>query len=242
MIKKRLNKEDVDRFWESYSDEISETRKYTEMHKYAIAEAYQSKNAEQGCRNLEKKGIENSLKKEKINTSLYLGTTKGGKKVFFRTEFSQDGIKCVPSVDLLNVGINIDSFNFHNSGGRLKSFNGQFPKKRRGEANFTEMTVAYLLAFSHICKYRKVGHVEGKPSKELTRELMYLVMPEVEGEDEDSSFYGITWNTIIKAWELPRAEDFHLYKSYFNSLVKNELGEMEKERKSFKTKKHSKVA
>ena len=242
MIKKRLNKEDIERFWKSYSNQNFETRKYTEMHKLAIAEAYQSKNAEQGCRNLEKKGIENSLKKEKINTSLYLGTTKGGKKVFFRTEFSQDGIKCVPSVDLLNVGINNDSFNFHNSGGRLKSFNGQFPKKRRGEANLTEMTVAYLLAFSHICKYRKVGHAEGKPSKELTRELMNLVMPEVEGEDEDSSFYGITWNTIIKAWELPRAEDFHLYKSYFNSLVKNGLGEMEKERKSFKTKKHSKVA
>ena len=71
---------------------------------------------------------------------------------------------------------------------------------------------------------------------------MYLVMPEVEGEDEDSSFYGITWNTIIKAWELPKAEDFNLYKSYFNSLVKNELGEMKKERKSLKSKKHSRVA
>ena len=87
MIKKRLNKEDVERFWESYSDEISETRKYTEMHKFAIAEAYQSKNAEQGCRNLEKRGIENSLKKEKINTSLYLGTTKGARKYFFVQSF-----------------------------------------------------------------------------------------------------------------------------------------------------------
>ena len=87
-----------------------------------------------------------------------------------------------------------------------------------------------------------VGHVEGKPSRELTRELMYLVMPEVEGEDEDSSFYGITWNTIIKAWELPKAEDFHLYKSYFNSLVKNELGEMKKERENLKVKKRLRVA
>ena len=113
-----------------YSDEISETRKYTEMHKFAIAEAYQSKNAEQGCRNLEKEELRTHLRKKKLIQFLSW-YYQGGKKVFFRTEFSQNGIKCVPSVDLLNVGINIDSFNFHNSGGRLKSFNGQFPKRRR---------------------------------------------------------------------------------------------------------------
>jgi len=56
---------------------------------------------------------------------------------------------------------------------------------------------------------------------------MYLVMPEVEGRNEKSTFYGIMWSTVIEAWELPAAEDFIRYKSYFNSLVKTELKEME---------------
>ena len=52
-------------------------------------------------------------------------------------------------------------------------------------------------------------------------------MPEVESRNEKSTFYGITWSTVIEAWELPAAEDFIRYKSYFNSLVKTELKEME---------------
>ena len=38
------------------------------------------------------------------------------------------------------------------------------------------------MAFNHICEYKKVGFVNNRPSKELVRELMYLTMPEVEGE------------------------------------------------------------
>lgn len=242
MTKERLNNENFEKLVQSYGGEVSVNNKYTDLHKEAIIKALKSKNEKQGCRNLEKIGIENSLKKEKISTSLYLGTTKGGKKVFFRTEFTKEGIKCVPSVDLLNVGINIDSFNFYNSGGRVKSFNGQYPKRRKGESNLTEITLAYLLAFSHICEHKKVGHIEGVPSRELTRELMYLVMPEVEGEDEESSFYGITFNTIIKAWDLPKDKDFHLYKRYFNSLVQSELNEMKVSRESLKKKRLYRVA
>jgi hypothetical protein len=73
-----------------------------------------------------------------------------------------------------------------------------------------------------------VGHVGSVPSKELTRELMYLVMPEVEGRNENSPYYGIMWSTVIEAWKLPAANDFYRYKSYFNSLVNTELKEMEK--------------
>ena len=65
------------------------------------------------------------------------------------------------------------------------------------------------------------------PSRELTRELMYLVMPEVEGRNERSKFFGMTWHTVISAWELPPAEDFYRYKSYFDSLVKTELKEID---------------
>ena len=57
---------------------------------------------------------------------------------------------------------------------------------------------------------------------------MYLVMPEVEGRNENSPYYGIMWSTVIEAWKLPAANDFHRYKSYFNSLVNSELKEMEK--------------
>lgn len=242
MTKNTYNIDNFEQLLQTYESENSINSNYTNLHKDAIIDAFITKNAIQGCRSLEKKGIKNSLKKEKISTSLYLGTTKGGKKVFFRTEFTKDGIKCVPSVDLLNVGINIDSFNFYHSVGRVKSFNGQYPKRRKGESNLTEITLAYLLAFSHICEYKKVGHIEGVPSRELTRELMYLVMPEVEGEDEESSFYGITFNTIIKAWDLPKDKDFHLYKRYFNSLVQSELNEMKLSRESLKMKRLYRVA
>lgn len=242
MTKNTFNIDNFEQLLQTYKSEISINSNYTNLHKDAIIDAFITKNSRQGCRSLEKKGIENSLKKEKISTSLYLGTTKGGKKVFFRTEFTKEGIKCVPSVDLLNVGINIDSFNFYNSGGRVKSFNGQYPKRRKGESNLTEITLAYLLAFSHICEHKKVGHIEGVPSRELTRELMYLVMPEVEGEDEESSFYGITFYTIIKAWDLPKDKDFQLYKRYFNSLVQSELNEMKVSRESLKKKRLYRVA
>ena len=45
--------------------------------------------------------------------------------------------------------------------------------------------------------------------------------------NQRSKFFGMTWHTVISAWELPPAEDFYRYKSYFNSLVKTELKEID---------------
>ena len=196
----------------------------TELRKQMIFDQMKSKRY--GA-NLRQKGIENSFAKPKIKTRLYLGKTAGGKKVYFYVEVSRYGIKCSSTVDLYEVAKQMDTFEFDQSGGRAKSFVGQYPTRRMGEGNLTKITIAWLLAFQHICTFRKVGHVDSIPSRELTRELMYLVMPEVEGRNEKSTFYGIMWSTVIEAWELPAAEDFIRYKSYFNSLVKTELKEME---------------
>ena len=196
----------------------------TELRKQMIFDQMKSKRY--GA-NLRQKGIENSFAKPKIKTRLYLGKTAGGKKVYFHVEFSRYGIKCSSTVDLYEVAKQIDTFEFDQSGGRAKSFAGQYPTRRKGESNLTKITIAWLLAFQHICTFRKVGHVDSIPSRELARELMYLVMPEVESRNEKSTFYGIMWSTVIEAWELPAAEDFIQYKSYFNSLVKTELKEME---------------
>ena len=83
------------------------------------------------------------------------------------------------------------------------------------------------MAFSHICEFKKVGFVNNRPSRELVRELMYLTMPEVEGRNEDSKMYGITWQTVIDAWEFEVCENYHLYKSYFNGCVKTDLKNMD---------------
>lgn len=195
------------------------------LQKKAIYDRMRSKSYGARIRN---KGIENSLAKPSIKTRLYLGKTAGGKKIYFNVEFSKNEIKCSSTIDLGEVGRQLDSFEFDQSGGRAKNFVGQLPTRRKGNSNLTKITIAWLLAFQHICTFKQVGHVGSVPSKELTRELMYLVMPEVEGINENSPYYGIMWSTVIEAWKLPAANDFHRYKSYFNSLVNTELKEMEK--------------
>ena len=174
---------------------------------------------------LRKKGFANTKKLEEIKTKLYLGDYKG-KKVNFYTTFTKDEIICKSSVDLETVGKNFDQLNTYLSG-RTKSYVGNYPTTRKGESNISRITLAYLMAFSHICKYKKVGFVNDRPSKELVRELMYLTMPEVEGRNEDSKMYGITWQTVIDAWEFETCENYHLYKSYFNGCVKTDLKNMD---------------
>ena len=124
---------------------------------------------------LRKKGFANTKKLEEIKTKLYLGDYKG-KKVNFYTTFTKDEIICKSSVDLETVGKNFDQLNTYLSG-RTKSYVGNYPTTRKGESNISRITLAYLMAFSHICKYKKVGFVNDRPSKELVRELMYLTMP-----------------------------------------------------------------
>ena len=174
---------------------------------------------------LRKKGFANIKKLEEIKTKLYLGDYKG-KKVNFYTTFTKDEIICKSSVDLETVGKNFDQLNTYLSG-RTKSYVGNYPTTRKGESNISRITLAYLMAFSHICKYKKVGFVNDRPSKELVRELMYLTMPEVEARNEDSKMYGITWQTVIDAWEFEACENYHLYKSYFNGCVKTDLKNMD---------------
>ena len=55
----------------------------------------------------------------------------------------------------------------------------------------------------------------------LVRELMYLTMPEAETSED--KMYGVTWYTVIKAWNLEPSEDYHLYKRYFNGCVDTDL-------------------
>ena len=81
------------------------------------------------------------------------------------------------------------------------------------------------MAFTHVCTYKKVGFVHDRPSRELVRELMYLTMPEAE-TSEDSKMYGVTWFTVIKAWNLEPSDDYHLYKRYFNDCVNTDLKNM----------------
>ena len=195
------------------------------LQKKAIYDRMRSKSHGAGIRS---KGIENALAMPSIKTRLYLGKTAGGKKIYFTAEFSKKEINCSSTIDLREVAKQLDSFDFDQSGGRARNFAGKFPTRRKGSSNFTKMTIAWLLAFQHICTFKQVGHVGSVPSKELTRELMYLVMAEVEGVNENSPYYGVMWSTVIEAWKLPAANDFHRYKSYFNSLVNTELKEMEK--------------
>jgi len=169
------------------------------------------------------KGIENAEKLKEIKTKLYLGDFKG-RKVNFYVTFSPDNIECKSNIDLETLGKNFDKLNTYQNG-RIKSFIGHYPTTRKGGSNITPMTLAYLMAFTHVCKYKKVGFVNDRPSRELVRELMYLTMPEAE-TSEDSKMYGVTWFTVIKAWNLEQSEDYHLYKRYFNDCVNTDLKNM----------------
>ena len=169
------------------------------------------------------KGIENAEKLKEIKTKLYLGDFKG-RKVNFYVTFSPNNIECKSNIDLETIGKNFDELNTYQNG-RIKSFIGHYPTTRKGGSNITPMTLAYLMAFTHICTYKKVGFVNDRPSKELVRELMYLTMPEAE-TSEDSKMYGVTWFTVIKAWSLEPSDDYHLYKRYFNDCVNTDLKNM----------------
>ncbi len=172
----------------------------------------------------QKEGITNAMKLQEIKTKLYLGDYKG-KKVNFYTTFTRNDIVCKPNIDFEVVGRNFEQLNTYQNG-RIKSFIGNFPTTRKGGSNITRITLAYLMAFNHICEYKKVGFVNNRPSKELVRELMYLTMPEVEGRNEDSRMYGITWSSVIKAWDLESDPNYDMYKKYFNSIVNTDLKNM----------------
>ena len=169
------------------------------------------------------KGIENAEKLKEIKTKLYLGDFKG-RKVNFYVTFSPNNIECKSNIDLETIGKNFDKLNTYQNG-RIKSFIGHYPTTRKGGSNITSMTLAYLMAFTHVCTYKKVGFVNNRPSRELVRELMYLTMPEAE-TSEDSKMYGVTWFTVIKAWNLEPSNDYHLYKRYFNDCVNTDLKNM----------------
>ena len=169
------------------------------------------------------KGIENAEKLKEIKTKLYLGDFKG-RKVNFYVTFSPNNIECKSNIDLETVGKNFDKLNIYQNG-RIKSFIGHYPTTRKGGSNITPMTLAYLMGFTHVCTYKKVGFVHDRPSRELVRELMYLTMPEAE-TSEDSKMYGVTWFTVIKAWSLEPSDDYHLYKRYFNDCVNTDLKNM----------------
>jgi len=169
------------------------------------------------------KGIENAEKLKEIKTKLYLGDFKG-RKVNFYVTFSPNNIECKSNIDLETIGKNFDKLNTYQNG-RIKSFIGHYPTTRKGGSNITPMTLAYLMAFTHICTYKKVGFVNDRPSRELVRGLMYLTMPEAE-TSEDSKMYGVTWFTVIKAWSLEPSDDSHLYKRYFNDCVNTDLKNM----------------
>ena len=171
------------------------------------------------------KGIENAEKLKEIKTKLYLGDFKG-RKVNFYVTFSPNNIECKSNIDLETIGKNFDKLNIYQNG-RIKSFIGHYPTTRKGGSNITPMTLAYLMAFTHVCTYKKVGFVDDRPSRELVSELMYLTMPEAE-TSEDSKMYGVTWFTVIKAWNLEPSEDYHLYKRYFNDCVNTDLKNMKK--------------
>jgi len=168
-------------------------------------------------------GISNAEKIKEIKTKLYLGDFRG-RKVNFYVTFSPNNIECKSNIDLETIGRYFDDLNTYENG-RIKSFVGNYPTTRKGGSNITQITLAYLMAFTHICTYKKVGFVNNRPSKELVRELMYLTMPEAETND-DSKMYGVTWFSVIKAWNLEPSEDYHLYKRYFNGCVDTDLKNM----------------
>ena len=169
------------------------------------------------------KGISNAEKLKEIKTKLYLGDFRGRKVNFYAT-FTPNNIECKSNIDLEIVGRNFGELSTYQNG-RIKSFMGNYPTTRKGGSSITQITLSYLMAFSHICTYKKVGYVNDRPSKELVRELMYLTMPETE-TSEDSKMYGVTWYTVIKAWNLVPSKNYHLYKRYFNGCVDTDLKNM----------------
>ena len=181
-------------------------------------------------------GISNAEKLKEIKTKLYLGDFRG-RKVNFYVTFSSNNIECKSNIDLEIIGRYFDELNTYENG-RIKSFVGNYPTTRKGGSNITQITLAYLMAFTHICTYKKVGFVNDRPSKELVRELMYLTMPEAETSD-DSKMYGVTWFTVVKAWNLEPSEDYHLYKRYFNGCVDTDLKNMKELKKHKENKKAS---
>ena len=181
-------------------------------------------------------GISNAEKLKEIKTKLYLGDFRG-RKVNFYVTFSPNNIECKSNIDLEIIGRYFDELNTYENG-RIKSFVGNYPTTRKGGSNITQITLAYLMAFTHICTYKKVGFVNDRPSKELVRELMYLTMPEAETSD-DSKMYGVTWFTVVKAWNLEPSEDYHLYKRYFNGCVDTDLKNMKELKKHKENKKAS---
>ena len=181
-------------------------------------------------------GISNAEKLKEIKTKLYLGDFRG-RKVNFYVTFSPNNIECKSNIDLETIGRYFDDLNTYENG-RIKSFVGNYPTTRKGGSNITQITLAYLMAFTHICTYKKVGFVNDRPSKELVRELMYLTMPEAETND-DSKMYGVTWFTVINAWNLEPSEDYHLYKRYFNGCVDTDLKNMKELKKHKENKKAS---
>jgi len=185
-------------------------------------------NSENFLSKFREKGISNARKLKEIKTKLYLGDFRG-RKVNFYVTFTPNNIECKSNIDLETIGRNFDELNTYQNG-RIKSFIGNYPTTRKGGSNITQITLAYLMAFSHICTYKKVGYVDDRPSKELVRELMYLTMPEAE-TSEDSKMYGVTWYTVIKAWNLQPSEDYHLYKRYFNGCVDTDLKNMKEVKK-----------
>lgn len=164
-------------------------------------------------------GIENSNKLIEVKTKLFLGNYRG-KKLNFYSTFTRNGFKCTSNIDLEVVGRNFNELQTYATG-RLKSFVGQYPTTRKGGSNISRMTLAYLAAYEHICNYKQVGHINGKPSKSLARDLMSLTMPEVECNNEKSKWYGVSISTIAKAWELENDLNYSLYKRYFNAYVEN---------------------
>ena len=182
------------------------------------------------------KGISNAKKLQEIKAKLYLGDFKG-RKVNFYVTFSPNNIECKSNIDLEMIGKNFDQLNTYQSG-RIKSFIGHYPTTRKGGSNITQITLAYLMAFAHICTYKKVGFVNNRPSRELVRELMYLTMPEAE-TSEDSKMYGVTWFSVIKAWNFEPSEDYHLYKKYFNGCVDTDLKNMKEQEKPLEKRKVS---
>ena len=169
-------------------------------------------------------GLENSKKLTEIKTKLYLGNYKG-KKLNFYTTFTRKGLSCSSNIDLEVVGKNFNELEVYPSG-RTKSFLGQYPTTRKGGSNISRMTLAYLLAYDHICNFKQVGHINGTPSKSLVRDLMSLTMPEVECNNEKSKWYGVSISSVIKEWGFIDDPNYLLYKRYFNAYVENQIRSM----------------
>ena len=108
------------------------------------------------------KGISNTEKLKEIKTKLYIGVFKG-RKVNFYVTFSPNNIVCKSNIDLEIIGKNFSQLNTYQNG-KIKSFVGNYPTTIKGGSNITQITLAYLMAFTHICTYKKVGFVNNAPS------------------------------------------------------------------------------